>query len=194
MLDGRVEGWVDTLRTDVAVDVAKLVTHLGSLPVVGGLVLIAVALLAWRRRPYELFVLLFGSLLVYAAVHIAKGATDRPRPPGSLVDTMTSAFPSGHAAYSVAYVAMGVIAARVLPGRVSQAALVIGTVVVAAAVGATRVYLGAHYYSDVVAGWSLAAFVYAACAIVALVVSYVRQNGRYGRPAAARPAAAADHG
>jgi undecaprenyl-diphosphatase len=194
MLDGRVDGWVGSIRTGVVVDVAKLVTNLGALPVVGTLVLISVALLAWRRRPYELFVLLVGSLLVYGATHIAKDATDRPRPPGSLVDTMTSAFPSGHAAYSVAYVAMGVIAARVLPGLFSRAALVIGTVVLAAAIGATRVYLGAHYYSDVVAGWSLAASAYALCAIVALVVSYVRQNGRERGAAGVRPATAPDHG
>jgi membrane protein DedA with SNARE-associated domain/membrane-associated phospholipid phosphatase len=191
--DTRVAGWVADLRTDRAVDVAKIVTHLGDTVVVGALVLISVVLLAWRRKPYELFVLLVGSLLVYAAVHITKDAVDRPRPAGGLIEPMTSAFPSGHAAYSVAYVAMGVIAARVLPGLVSQAALVIGTVVVSAVVGATRVYLGAHYYSDVVAGWSLAATVYAICTIVALVVYYLRQTGE--RPTGeAQPATATDHG
>ena len=121
--------------------------------------LIGIGLLAWRRRPYELSVLLFGTLLTYAGVHITKDAVDRPRPAGSLVETLGSSFPSGHAAYSTIYVALGVIAARVLPGFVSQAALVVVTVVVAAAIGATRVYLGAHYYSDVVAGWALGAFV-----------------------------------
>jgi undecaprenyl-diphosphatase len=192
--DTRVAGWVADLRTDMAVDVAKIVTHLGDTVVVGSLVLISVVLLAWRRRPYELFVLLIGSLLVYAAVHIAKDATDRPRPGGGLVDAMTSSFPSGHAAYSVAYVAMGVIAARVLPGLASKTLVVIGAILVSAAVGATRVYLGAHYYSDVVAGWALGATVYAVCTIVALVVSYVRQTEKDRPTAGARPATATDHG
>jgi membrane-associated phospholipid phosphatase len=66
--------------------------------------------------------------------------------------------------------------------------------VLAAAIGATRVYLGVHYYSDVIAGWALAAFVYATCAIVALVVSYVRQTGNERRAGGARPATATDHG
>jgi undecaprenyl-diphosphatase len=193
-LDGRVAGWVADLRTDTAVDVAKMLTNLGNTAVVGSLVLISVVLLAWRRRPYELFVLLVGSLLVYAAVHITKDATDRPRPAGGLIDATTSAFPSGHAAYSVAYVAMGVIAARVLPGLASQAVLVIGTIVVSAVVGATRVYLGAHYYSDVVAGWALAATIYAICTIVALVVYYVRHTGMERAASGARPATATDHG
>jgi undecaprenyl-diphosphatase len=61
-------------------------------------------------------------------------------------------------------------------------------------VGLTRVYLGAHYYSDVVAGWALGAFVFGACAVVALVVSYVRQNARGPGPATGRPATATDHG
>jgi membrane protein DedA with SNARE-associated domain/membrane-associated phospholipid phosphatase len=194
MFDDRVADIAGRLRTGVGIDIARVVTHLGSLPVAGGLVLIAIALLAWRRRPYELSVLLVGTAGIYAAVHLIKGATDRPRPSGGLIETMTSAFPSGHAAYSVAYVAMGVIAARVLPGLVSQATLVIGTVVVAAAVGASRVYLGVHYYSDVVAGWSIAAAIYATCAIVALVVSYVRNNVNGRRAGTAQPAAAADHG
>jgi membrane protein DedA with SNARE-associated domain len=192
--DNRVIDLVDRLRTDVGVDIAKMATQLGTASFVFGLVAIAVVLLAWRRRPYELFVLLLGTGLTSAGVHITKAAVDRPRPDGSLVETMGSSFPSGHAAYATAYVALGVIAARVLPGIASKAALVIGTVVVTAVVGASRVYLGAHYYSDVAAGWALGAFVFATCAIVALVVSYVRQNGRDTPPAASKREPAAEHG
>jgi undecaprenyl-diphosphatase len=191
--DNRVDSLVDKFRTDVGVDVAEVVTVLGSGPVVFGLVAVALVLLTWRRRPYELVTLLVGTAIVYAGVHITKAAVDRPRPSASLVDTMGSSLPSGHAAYATVYVVLGIIAARILSGIVSQAALVIGTIVVAALVGATRVYLEAHYYSDVVAGWALGAMVFGACGIVALVVSYVRQNGRQRGPKA-RPEPAADHG
>ena len=192
--DNRVIDMVDNLRNDVGVDVAKIVTQLGNPSVVFPLVAIGIVLLAWRRRPYELFVLLTGTLLVYAGVHITKAAVDRPRPAGSLVDAAGSSFPSGHAAYATIYVALGVIAARVLPNLMSQAVLVVGAVVTAAVVGASRVYLGAHYYSDVLAGWALGAFVFATCAIVALVVSYVRQNGREAPPARPQREPAAEHG
>jgi len=176
------------------VDVAKVVSQFGVASLVFALVAIAVVLLAWRRRPYELFVLLFGTGLVYAGVHVTKAAVDRPRPEGSLVETMGSSYPSGHAAYATIYVALGVIAARVLPNLASRAALVIGTIVAAAVIGASRIYLGAHYYSDVVAGWALGAFVFATCAIVALVVSYVRQNGRETPPASPKREPATEHG
>jgi membrane protein DedA with SNARE-associated domain/membrane-associated phospholipid phosphatase len=193
-LDNRVIRMVDDFRTDVGVDVAKVISFFGNASVVFALVAIGIVLLAWRRRPYELFVLLIGTLLVYAGVHITKAAVDRPRPSGSLVETAGSAYPSGHAAYATIYVVLGIIAARVMPGLASKAALVTGTVVAAFLIGASRVYLGAHYYSDVLAGWSLGAFVFGTCAIVALVVSYVRQNDRETSPARPQREPAAEHG
>ena len=75
---------------------------------------------------------------------------------------------------------MAVIAARVLPGFASRAALVFAAIVVAAVVGLTRVYLRAHYWSDVVGGWALGAGVFGAVAALALLVSYIRHNGARG--------------
>lgn len=195
MLDRSAADVVNRLDPGWAVDAATVVTHLGDAPLVFASVAVGMALLAWRRQPYELLVLLIGTALVYAGVHLTKDGVDRPRPSGALVDAMGSSFPSGHAAYGTIYVALAVIAARVLPGLASRAALVVAALVVAAVVGATRVYLGAHFYSDVLAGWALGAFAFASCATVALVVSYVRQNGSE-RPAAAGPPPepAADHG
>ena len=192
--DFRVIDLAERTRSDVGVDIAEMVTRLGTASLVFALVAVALVLLAWRRRPYELFVLLIGTALVYAGVHITKDAVDRPRLADPLVDTMGSSFPSGHAAYATTYVALGVIAARVLPNLASKAALVVSTVVVAFVVGASRAYLNAHYYSDVVAGWALGAMVFGTCAVVALVVSYVRQNGRERPPAAPPREPAADHG
>ena len=51
------------------------------------LVLVARVVLAARRRPVELVVLLAGFALIYAAVHLAKAGIDRPRPAGPLVET-----------------------------------------------------------------------------------------------------------
>jgi membrane protein DedA with SNARE-associated domain/membrane-associated phospholipid phosphatase len=193
-LDNRVIDMVDSVRDGVGVDIAKVITAFGSPAVVFSLVAVAVVLLAWRRRPYELFTLLIGTVLIYAGVHITKVAVDRLRPPDALVHAVGSSYPSAHAAYSTIYVALGVIAARVLPNLASKAALVTGTIVAAALIGASRVYLGVHYYSDVVAGWALGAFILATCAIVALVVSYVRQNDPERLSAQGAPEPATEHG
>ncbi len=165
------------LENETAVEIARVVTDLGSLQVIVPLLLISIALLIWRRRLFELAALVIGFVLTYAGVHITKGAIDRPRPPDPLDDASGSAFPSGHAAYAVTYVALAVIAARLLPGFASRAVLVFAAIVVAAVVGLTRVYLRVHYWSDVVGGWALACGVFGAVAALALLVSYIRHNG-----------------
>ena len=180
--DREIADVVRELEADVVVDVAKVVTELGSLPVVLALLTIAAGILLWRRRVLELSVLVIGFALIYIGVHLAKNGIDRPRPPQPLDSTSGSAFPSGHAAYATAHVALAVVTARVLPGLASRAAFVMVAIVVAAAVGATRVYLHAHYWSDVVGGWALGGGIFGAVASVALLVSYMRQNPRADGP------------
>jgi undecaprenyl-diphosphatase len=170
------------VHADWAVDIAKVVTDLGSLAVILPLLAMAVAVLIWRRRPYELGALVIGFAGIYAGVHLAKAGIDRPRPSGGLDETDGSSFPSGHAAYATTHVAIAVITARLLPNLVSRAAFVLAALVVAAVVGATRVYLRAHYWSDVVGGWALGAGVFGAVAALALLVSYIRQNERADGP------------
>lgn len=168
------------LRSHALVNVAKIVTSAGALPFAGGLVVILAVLLLMRRHWLELGALAGGFILVVIAVHVAKDAVDRPRPAGSLVHTVGSSYPSGHAAYATAYVAMAVIASRVLPGIVSRAALVLAAAVVATVIAATRVYLRAHYLSDVLGGLGLGLAILSACGAVALVVGHIRQNAPGG--------------
>jgi len=51
-------------------------------------------------------------------------------------------------------------------------------VVLGAAIGGTRIYLRAHWWSDVAGGWGLGLGIFATLASVALVVDYVRHNWR----------------
>jgi undecaprenyl-diphosphatase len=165
------------LRHDTLVDVAKIVTDLGSFPVVATLVVIACVLLAFRRNPIELFTLLFGFIAIFIAVQLAKQGIDRGRPPGALVHIESPGYPSGHAAYSTVYVALAVIAARVLPNLVSRAAVVVVALVITALVGVTRVYLFVHYPSDVGGGWGLGFGILGAFGATALLIGHFRQNG-----------------
>jgi membrane protein DedA with SNARE-associated domain/membrane-associated phospholipid phosphatase len=180
--DKEIEDLTIDLESDTVVEVARVVTDLGSLEVILPLFLISVALLIWRRRRFELGVLVAGFVLTYAGVHLTKAGVDRPRPAAPLEPTTGSSYPSGHAAYAITYVAMAVIAARLLPGFASRALLVLAAIVVAAVIGLSRVYLRAHYWSDVVGGWGLGAGVFGAVAAIALLVSYIRQNGRADGP------------
>jgi undecaprenyl-diphosphatase len=164
------------LRTRVGVDVAKAITTLGALPVAGGAVLVTAIFLFMRDRPLEALTLVAGMALTVLAVSLTKQAFDRPRPPGSLVATSGQAYPSGHAAYAMAYVAIAVAVARAFRGFVRRGVLVGAALVLAALIGASRVYLRAHYVSDVLGGYGIAAVVFGICGIVAVVVAFVRHN------------------
>lgn len=128
-----------------------------------------------------LFLLLAGkwqiALFVLAAVGggqivatLLKLGIDRPRPEvvSHLMAESSSSFPSGHAMMSaVTYLTLGSLLARVAPQRRLKIFFMAVAVFLTVIVGVSRVYLGVHWPSDVLAGW-LAGFVWAiACWLIA---------------------------
>jgi undecaprenyl-diphosphatase len=177
---------VESLRTGWLTSVAKVFSALGSGAFVWGLTAVCAAFLAFRRRWTEFAVLVAGMTLLSVGFHEVKAIVDRPRPPDPLVSASGSSFPSGHAAYSVLYVWLAVtIVMRLRPGMARGAAVVATGIALTALVGLSRVYLGAHYLSDVSAGWALGAAAFSFCGAVALVVSMLRQNAVNGTAAGA---------
>ncbi|HWH92285.1 MAG TPA: VTT domain-containing protein [Baekduia sp.] len=172
--------WAGEIRTHTLDDVAKLVTQLGSLSVliVATAVTIVVLLTRRRRRLIESVTLAGGLLVTWAAVDIAKAGVDRPRPANPLVDGAGQSYPSGHAAYAVAWVAIALVLTRTLPGLARTTAAIVVAIVLAVAVGLSRVYLRAHYLSDVLGGAGLAAGIFALAGMAGLVVAFLRHNGR----------------
>lgn len=155
---------------------AEVVSTVGSEAAVGVLTALAMAWL-WFGRRDRARAAIFGVTMVVAAglTLLVKHLLARHRPPAALVvgpvDTGYS-FPSGHTVFSTVF--LGLVAMLVVWPRISGpatrarrigavAACVLGSVTI----GATRVYLGYHWTTDVVAGWVLAVAVLA----VALVVS-----------------------
>jgi undecaprenyl-diphosphatase len=168
---------VDWLQTSFLTSLAKVVTFFGSGGFTWALALVCAALLAWRRRWVELWVLLGGMTITQIGIVEIKDAVDRPRPPEPLASSSGSSFPSGHAAHSVIYLWLAVtIVLRLRPGMARATAVVVTGIVMTALVGLSRVYLEVHYLSDVNAGWALGAAAFSFCALVGLVVSQVRQN------------------
>jgi undecaprenyl-diphosphatase len=164
------------LSSPALVSVAKVLTNLGSSPVTALVALVTAVGVGMRRRWIDAGMLIAGWLLSYAAAHIAKASYDRPRPPGALIDTALSSYPSGHALYSVTFVACATVLVRAGTGwavRISAVTVAIGLVVL---VSLTRVYLRAHYLSDVIGGAALGVAVWSLCGALALVIAHVRHN------------------
>jgi undecaprenyl-diphosphatase len=114
------------------------------------------AILVWRwerqGKRRTAYVLVAGSLTAEAAAQILKTLIYRPRPEVffGLPPAETYSFPSGHAFVPAAY--FWLVARAVSAGWRWRAA----AVAMAGLIGYSRVYLGYHYPSDVVAGWALA--------------------------------------
>jgi len=158
-------------------------TSLGSIVVLVLVVLIVMGLFAAQRRRLEA-VLLFaacGSGLLL--VDILKGVFGRERPPIAMhaVEVGNSSFPSGHAMLSaIVYLSLATLVAHFAARRREGAyALSVG-LFVTLIVGASRVYLGVHWPTDVMAGWALGA----AWAMLWWLIAWFVEHRRGHRPAA----------
>jgi undecaprenyl-diphosphatase len=130
-----------------------LITHFGSTEFALTLTVFAVLILATLRHWHGAVALAVSVATTQAVVQIIKLTMSRPRPGTSIVDAHGFSFPSAHAATSVAlYLTVALIAARASKGAL-RVAIVGATAALLIAVGASRVYLGAHYPTDVLAGW-----------------------------------------
>lgn len=134
------------------------VTALGSVTVVAFLTLVVVLYFFLDRRPrlglYVLVAVAGGAALSFAL----KLLYDRTRPPLIPAEALPRdpSFPSGHAAAAaVVYLTLGLLLARTLPRRALKVYVVALGVVLAVAVGLSRLYLGVHWPTDVLAGWTL---------------------------------------
>jgi undecaprenyl-diphosphatase len=124
------------------------------------------------------------------AVALFKAWFDRPRPDlGSAVALPSSAsFPSGHATAGIATLgAAAILVAERLPSPRARAWLW-GLVLVAVAIGLSRVVLNVHYVTDVVAGWCFGLAWLAACVLVRNAIEERRPAWRRGGRGAARHA------
>jgi len=145
------------------------ITALGSYSVLGLLTGIVVIYMLLVRK-HGMAVLTLISILGGALFStLLKMYFDRPRPDlESSAQVFTASFPSGHATLSaVTYLTLGALLARV-EARHEARIFWIGTALaLTVLVGASRLFLGVHFPTDILAGWTLGASWAGLCLIVA---------------------------
>ena len=147
--------WLHERSSHTLVDVFQVVTWAGN-AIVLALVTAAALVLLLRRRLLGTAVLV---VAVAAGIELLNAGLKlvfhRPRPELAFVHLDTYSFPSGHASGSAAiYALLAVLVARRL-GLGGRLLVGIATVALLLVIGFSRLYLGAHYLSDVLAGLSL---------------------------------------
>lgn len=164
-LDGALLDDSLALRSGAVTSVALLVTTVGS---TASMAVLAVAAGAWswyRGRRVDA-VLLVGAMAGASVVfRVLKVLFDRSRPPVAtrLVGETDGSLPSGHATMSVVVIGSLVVLAWAGRSVTARVAMVVAGGVWVGAVGATRIYLGVHWFSDVLAGWLVGAAWLALC-------------------------------
>jgi undecaprenyl-diphosphatase len=132
---------------------------------------VAIAVFLWLDNKTHMMAFTLAATIGGALVSMGlKGLFARPRPDlvPHLSHVYTSSFPSGHSMLSaVVYLTLGSLLAAVMPNRKLKVYVLFVAILLTIFVGVSRVYLGVHYPTDVLAGW-LAGLVWAlGCWLVA---------------------------
>lgn len=147
-------------RSPAVTTFAAAVTFLGSGWALTPLTLLTGSVLVLRRRHAAALLVVASMLTSWLVTNTLKNAVGRPRPdPADLLGrvSVSDAFPSGHTLNSAVF--LGVVAATLvvsLTSRLARVITVLGAVLLGVAIGLSRVYLGYHWLSDVLGGWSVA--------------------------------------
>jgi undecaprenyl-diphosphatase len=141
--------WLDHAAADL--------TAIGSVSVLAALSLAVGGFLALNRRWIEAGIIAaaFGGGL--AISQALKGVFGRERPPEiyRASEILNASFPSGHALLSaVVFLTLGAMLAQAASGRALRTYVMSAAIILVLVVGLTRIYLGVHWTTDVLAGWA----------------------------------------
>ena len=154
-------------------------TFLGSSPMLAAVVGLAVVPLLVRRRRAEAVFIVVAFVGALVLNDWLKSVFQRPRPGVAWAAVWPeTGFPSGHSMGSfVVYVAIALIIWRLGGRRTGSVALILA-VALAASVGISRIYLGAHWLSDVIGGYLAGALWLLALVAASALVSPIARGGR----------------
>jgi undecaprenyl-diphosphatase len=150
-------------------EMVRDITALGSFSLLSLVVVGVCAYLVMVRLKAAALLLIVSVLGGTLLSTFLKMGYNRPRPDlTAMSEQFTASFPSGHAMLSaVTFLTIGAILARLAPRRNLKIFAIVGAVFLTLIVGFSRLYMGVHYPSDILAGWCLGAAWAMVCSAIA---------------------------
>ena len=158
------------------------ITSLGGTIVIGFLTFAIAGYLFLTQRPAVAWLILGAVLGGVALNELLKFIFMRPRPDpvAHTARLFSSSFPSGHATVSaIAYLTIGALLARLHESLTVRVYIISIAGVLILLIGMSRVYLGVHYPSDVLAGWCIGTAWAMGCWVL---MTWLQQRGRVEPP------------
>lgn len=136
-------------------EVGRDITGLGGIAILGLATLAVAGYLMLVEKYHAMWLVLIATAGGLAISSALKSFFARPRPDVSHFSYVySSSFPSGHSMLSaVVYLTLGILLARIMPKRQVKIYFIVLAILLTGLVGASRVYMGVHYPTDVLAGW-----------------------------------------
>jgi undecaprenyl-diphosphatase len=186
--DRRVLNLVATLRLPELDQVMYAITSLGNAQTIVVLLAAALGILLLARNWRGALLLLLATGVAELFMAALKLLVARPRPPledARIVEAGFS-FPSGHATVSATfYGTLAYLLIRRISADWLKTLIGVAAALIVLAVGVSRVYLGVHYPTDVLAGWALGVFWLGVAALIDTVAQL--RLGQLGGPATPAP-------
>lgn len=159
-IDMAVRSWALGLNTPTTVAIWERISFMGSIAVLSGLTFLALGIFALRREWQAVRQIGLSMAGAVGFETVTKWLVHRPRPEEVYARTLPSSysFPSGHALFSFTfYLVIAVIICRQNRNYIGKGVWIAALFMVVL-IGASRIFLGVHYFSDVLGGYLIAAF------------------------------------
>jgi membrane-associated phospholipid phosphatase len=174
-VDGPVLRWMIDHRITPLDPIMVEISNMGGTAGMTVLTVLGVGVLGWKSRYRDAVVVAVAGAVAGPLVNGFKHLYAREHPPAAtqLIFEPTYALPSGHALSSTVVVGiLAVVTVRALRSTAYRVLVVCAAVAVVVAIGVSRLYLGVHWLTDVLAGWFLGGAWLSLCVAALLLGPY----------------------
>ncbi|MEI6835549.1 MAG: phosphatase PAP2 family protein [Candidatus Falkowbacteria bacterium] len=141
-------------RSDLWISIFSVLTWLGNWQLVALLILLVIYFLLRKKQQTFILPFLFTIASAETVTFIGKLLVGRSRPLSAAIYETDFSFPSGHATIAVTFYGyLAYMLCKLAKNKKQPVAVSVGTLLIVLLIGFSRLYLGVHYISDVLAGY-----------------------------------------